>query len=110
MLALTSPDDQPFPHRNPPRDHHLPARYCPSANTTYSPEFSSFIFALHSLHESKSYSEVVKSPEWQHAMNEKLVAFQRTHTRNLVPLSPGANPVSFKWIYRIKTKYDGFVE
>jgi len=38
---------------------HRPARYCASANTTYSPKFSSFVSALHSLQEPKSYSEVV---------------------------------------------------
>ena len=34
---------------------------CPT-NTTYSPEFPSFVFALYSLQESKPYSEAVKSP------------------------------------------------
>jgi len=63
MTAPTSPDDQ--PRRNPPRDHYLPARYYVSANTTYSLEFSSFVYALHSLQEPKPYYfEAVNSPEW----------------------------------------------
>jgi len=84
MIALTSPSDQPPPCQNPPRN--LILLPCASANnTTYSLEFSSFVPAFHSLHELKPYSEVVKSAEWQYAMNEKLPAFQYTHTWDLVP-------------------------
>jgi len=43
-------------------------------------------------------------------MNEELAAFQGTHTWDLIPLPPGANPVSCKYIYKIKTKSDGSVE
>ena len=43
-------------------------------------------------------------------MNEKLAAFQRTHTLDHVPMSPGANSISCKWIYKIKTKFDDSVE
>jgi len=43
-------------------------------------------------------------------MNEEPATFQRTHTWNLVPLPLGANPVSCKWIYKIKIKSDGSVE
>jgi len=43
-------------------------------------------------------------------MNKELAAFQYTHTWDLVPLLPGANPVSYKWIYKIKIKSDGSVE
>ena len=57
--------------RNPLRSCHPPARYCTSA-TTYSPEFLAFISTINSQHEPKSYYETIKSPEWQHAMNEEL--------------------------------------
>jgi len=36
--------------------------------------------------------------------------FQRTHTSGIIPMPPGANLISYKWIYKIKTKSDGFVE
>jgi len=80
MITLTSPGEQPPPRRNQSRDHQSSVRCCASASTTYSLEFSSFFSILHSLQEPKSYFEVVKSPEWQHAMNEKLAAFQHTQT------------------------------
>ena len=62
LTALTSRGDQ-LSCRNSPRDCHSLARYCVFVNATYSLEFSSFVFAHHSLQESKSYSEDVKSPE-----------------------------------------------
>ena len=43
-------------------------------------------------------------------MSEKLEAFRRTHTWDIVPMPHGANPVSCKWVYKIKTKADGSVE
>ena len=83
LTALTSRGYQ-LSCRNSPRDCHPLARYCVFVNATYSLEFSSFVFAHHSLQEPKSYSEDVKSLEWQHAMNEKLAVFQFTHTWDLV--------------------------
>ena len=58
-----SPDVTPLPRRNPPRDRHPPARYAQCVTSTYSPEFASFLAAIHSIHEPNSYSEVVKYPE-----------------------------------------------
>jgi len=43
-------------------------------------------------------------------MNKKLTAFQCTHTWDFVPLPTSANPVSRKWIYKIKIKPDDSVE
>jgi len=43
-------------------------------------------------------------------MNKELAAFQRTHTWDLVPMPPGTNLISCKWIYRIKIKSDGSFE
>jgi len=43
-------------------------------------------------------------------MNEKLAALHCTHTWDHVPLLSGANPMSCKLIYKIKTKSDSFVE
>ena len=79
MPAPTSPGDQPLPRRNPPCNCHPPAWYCISA-TTYSSEFSTFVSAINSLQKPKSYSEVIKSLEWQYAINKELAAFQLTHT------------------------------
>ena len=43
-------------------------------------------------------------------MSEELEAFRKTHTWDLVPLPSGVQPVSCKWIFKIKTKADGSVD
>jgi len=43
-------------------------------------------------------------------MNEELAAFQRAYTWDIIPVPPGVNLISWKWIYKIKTKSDGYVE
>jgi len=96
MTAPTSPGDQPPPRQNSPRDCHPHVWYCASTNITYSPKFSLFVYVLYSLQKPKSYFMVIKSSEWKHAMNEALTAFQQIHTWDLIPLPPGANPVTCK--------------
>src|SRR5881628_2945075 len=43
-------------------------------------------------------------------MSEELEAFRMTQRCDLVPLPSGVQPVSCKWIYKIKTKADGSVD
>ncbi len=43
-------------------------------------------------------------------MFEELSALSKTHTWDLVDLSSGKTAVGCKWVYKIKTKSDGFVE
>ena len=86
MTAPTFSDDQP-PHRNPPYDHHLPARYC--LLTLHILLSSHHVFVLHFLHEPKSYSKGIQSLEWQHVMNEELAAYHHTYTCHILLYDPG---------------------
>ncbi|KAL5555028.1 hypothetical protein UlMin_037264 [Ulmus minor] len=43
-------------------------------------------------------------------MNEELSALQKTDTWDLVPLPYGKSTIGSCWVYKIKTKFDGFVE
>ena len=43
-------------------------------------------------------------------MAEELDALHKTHTWNMTTLSPGKSAVGCKWVYKIKTWVDGFVE
>jgi len=47
---------------------------------------------------------------WQKAMSKELPALSKTHTWDLVDLPPGKTVMGCKWVYKIKTKSDGFVE
>jgi hypothetical protein len=57
-----------------------------------------------------SYRDVVCHPEWQHAMAEEIAALERTGTWDLVSPPPGVRPITCKWVYKIKTRSDGYLE
>jgi len=42
-------------------------------------------------------------------MNEELQTFHRTHTWDLVSL-PADVAINYNWIYKVKTRFDGFIE
>ena len=43
-------------------------------------------------------------------MNKELDAFHKNHTWDMVDLPPGQSVVGYRWVYKIKTKADGFFE
>ena len=43
-------------------------------------------------------------------MNEELQALEKTHTWDYVDLPPGKKPIGCKWIFKIKTHFDGSIE
>ena len=66
--------------------------------------------ALATLHEPHTYREASTDPLWQIAMKEELDALSKNHTSDLVTLPPGKSVVGCKWIYKIKTHFDGSIE
>ncbi|KAA0048580.1 putative mitochondrial protein [Cucumis melo var. makuwa] len=67
-------------------------------------------FTVISLIEPTSYQEASTDPLWQKAMNDELQALEKTHTWDYVDLPPGKRPIGYKWIYKIKTHFDGTIE
>ena len=65
--------------------------------------------ALATLHEPHTYREAFTDLLWQIAMKEELDALSKNHTWDLVTLPPGKFVVSCKWIYKIKTRFDGSI-
>ena len=43
-------------------------------------------------------------------MKEELDALTKNHTWDLVTLPPGQSVVGCKWIYKIKTRFDGSIK
>jgi len=43
-------------------------------------------------------------------MDEELSALHKTDTWDLVPLPPGKSVVGCRWVYKIKTNFDGSIE
>ena len=68
----SSPVDVPAaPRRYPDRP---PDRFAFSTVHTYTPLFQSFLAAIHSHQELRSYHEIVQHSHWHHAMSEKFSA------------------------------------
>ena len=68
------------------------------------------VIALAILHEPHTYCEASTDPLWQIAMKERLDALSKNHTWDLVTLPSGKSVVGCKWIYKIKTHFDGSIE
>ena len=66
--------------------------------------------ALATLHEPHTYREASTDPLWKIAMKEELDALSKNHTWDLVTLLPRKYVVGCKWIYKIKTRFDGSIE
>ena len=66
--------------------------------------------ALATLHEPHTYREASTDSLWQIVMKEELDALSKNHTWDLVTLPPGKFVVGCKWIYKIKTRFDGSIE
>ena len=62
------------------------------------------------LYEPQSYQEASADPQWQQAMQEELLALEKTHTWDLVDPPSNKTLVGCKWIYKIKTHSDGTIE
>ena len=57
-----------------------------------------------------TYEEAVQSREWRDAMKEEIKAIRQNETWELVPPSTGTQPISCKWVYKVKTRLDGSIE
>ena len=66
--------------------------------------------ALATLHEPHTYREASTNPLWQIVMKEELDTLSKNHTWDLVTLPPRKFVVGNKWIYKIKTRFDGSIE
>ncbi|KAG6485402.1 hypothetical protein ZIOFF_053939 [Zingiber officinale] len=60
--------------------------------------------------EPSSYVEAKGVKEWEAAMKEEMDALQKNQTWDLVPKPPEVQPVSCKWVFRIKRKDDGSID
>ena len=65
---------------------------------------------LATLHKPYTYREASTNPLWKLAMKEELDALSKSHTWDLVTLLPGKSVISCKWIYKIKTHFNGSIE
>ncbi|WVZ70987.1 hypothetical protein U9M48_019614 [Paspalum notatum var. saurae] len=62
------------------------------------------------LSEPLSYRDAILHPEWQLAMAEEIAALERTGTWDIVPTPSHVHPITCKWVYKVKTRFDGSLE
>jgi hypothetical protein len=72
--------------------------------------YSHLTFIATALSKPASYRDAILHPEWQHVMAEEIAALERTGTWDLVPCPPRVHPITYKWVYKVKTRYDGSLE
>jgi hypothetical protein len=72
--------------------------------------YSPLAFIDIALSEQASYRDVILHPEWQHMMVEKIAALEQTDTWDLVSCPPHVRPITCKWVYKVKTQFDGSLE
>jgi hypothetical protein len=80
------------------RIHRPPNCYSPSA------------FTATALSDPASYRDAIIHLEWQHVMAEEIAVLERTGTWDLVPCPPRIHPITCKWVYKVKTHFDGSLE
>lgn len=57
-----------------------------------------------------SYHDTIHHQEWHHAMDEEIVALECTNMWELVPCSPCVCPITYRWVYKVKTRSDESLE
>jgi hypothetical protein len=102
---VSSPSDEP------PSDVSSPRYALRDRLSTHPPDRYGFPRAVGVvLSEPTSYCDAITHHECQHAMAEELAALERAGTWDLVPLPSHVRPITYKWVYKVKTRSDGSLE
>jgi hypothetical protein len=72
--------------------------------------YSPSAFTTTALSEPASYHDVILHPKWQHAMVDEIASLERTGTWDLVPRPSHVRSITCKWVYKVKTRSDGYLE
>jgi hypothetical protein len=72
--------------------------------------YSPSAFTATALSKPASYHNDILHPECQHAMAEDIATLERTGTWDLVPCLPLVRLITYKWVYKVKTRSDGSLE
>ncbi|KAG7548326.1 Integrase catalytic core [Arabidopsis suecica] len=94
-------------NQRPKRNIVKPARY---RDEEFITTYSCFFAAPLDDDEPSSYDEAKGVQEWEAAMKEEMSALKKNETWDLVPKPKDVEPVSCKWVYRIKRKADGSID
>ncbi|GKV14238.1 hypothetical protein SLEP1_g25140 [Rubroshorea leprosula] len=76
----------------------------------FSPTHRSFLAAISTKDEPKSFSEAIQDPKWRQAMKAEIDALEKNNTWTLETLPPDKRLIGCKWVYKIKYNADGKIE
>ena len=71
---------------------------------------SCFFTGVLTSEEPTSYDEAQSCPNWQKAMLEEIEALHKNETWELVPKPENCEPITCKWVFRLKKKLDGTID
>ncbi|PKI73819.1 hypothetical protein CRG98_005803 [Punica granatum] len=78
--------------------------------TSATDKYVSFLAALDSDEEPRSYKEAARDPRWQAAMAKELRALELNGTWTFSSLPPEKKPIDCKWVYMIKRQGNRSIE
>jgi len=87
-----------------------PARYLSRIchPPSYLNNFNWHALFVFDAHEPRSHREASAHSEWVDAMHFEITALQKTNTWQVTTLHPGKTLVGCRWVYRVKTRADGY--
>lgn len=103
----SSPSGSPTPQLSSGTDHPL-SNYV--ACDQFSSAYCSYLVALTTAVEPRSFKEAMTYEEWKAAMGSEVTSLEDNHTWDLVDLPSNRKLIGIHWVFRIKLKSDGSLE
>ena len=69
-----------------------------------------FLASVYCLFGPSSYKKAILDPFLNQATDEKPSTLHKTNTWDLVPLPHSMSVIGCRWVYKIKTNFDGSIE
>ena len=110
-------------YKLPPRQNRgvPPVRFSPEGKVKYlianyvscsglAPERRTLVDNMKSVQVPTRVEEALKDPKWAKAMDEEMLALQKSNTWEVMPLPKGKRTVGCRWVFTIKYKADGSID
>lgn len=76
----------------------------------FSLDYCSYLVALTTAVEPRSFKEAMTYEEWKLAMKSEVTSLEDNHTWDLEDLPPNQKVIGCQWVFRIKLRVDGSLE
>lgn len=74
------------------------------------PKYSNAAIVVDDITKPANYEQSCVKREWVSTVREEFEALNRNQTWELTPKPSNANPISCKWVYKVKQKAEGSIE